>query len=150
GVSRVTVREALDRLWNEGEVVRRWGAGTYIAERAGGRDGAGAFRSIYVGVNGVTSLPAEIAATGHQVSLTSFAVTQAQAPDWVGTELGSTEQLWLVTRCLGIDETPAILMRDYLPRSIEGNTVNPTELSDVAMDLPQFLRRNGARIVKHE
>jgi GntR family transcriptional regulator len=149
GVSRVTVREALDRLWYEGEVVRRWGAGTFIADRDRDRAG-GPFRRIYVALDDISSLPAQIDASGRTATLMAFAIDHLVPPPWVQAELGGDGKAWRVTRCLAIDETPAMVMRDYLPMTLRGKRLHPTELSDLSMDLPRFLRMNGARVVKYE
>lgn len=150
GVSRVTMRDALDKLWTQGKIVRRWGAGTFVAERAPGPGDQTAYREVYVGVNGIPSLPADVSASGHVVDLASFSVTRESAPDWVRTELGSDDPVWLVRRCFSIDGAPAVLIRDYLPIELDGNRIAPTELSDPAMDLPRFLKENGEPIAKQE
>ncbi|MEV5537122.1 GntR family transcriptional regulator [Saccharopolyspora shandongensis] len=149
GVSRVTVREALDRLWHEGRIVRRWGAGTYVADLASTPDQP-AFRNIYVSIKGVTSLPAEIIANGHQAALAAFTVERITPPDWVAAELPSDADVWRVTRCLAIDGVPAIVMRDLLPLEFAGQRTNPTELSELTTDLVHFLQEAGVRVVKHE
>lgn len=154
GVSRVTVREVLDRLWYEGAIVRRWGAGTFIAARS--RDAsAGPFRRIYVALDDIGSLPGQIDASGREASLAAFAVDHLVPPAWVAEalapeRLGADGKLWRVTRTLAINGAPAMVMRDFLPLELPGGRLNPTELADLGMDLPRFLRLNGARIVKYE
>ncbi|MFE4196655.1 GntR family transcriptional regulator [Paenarthrobacter sp. NPDC056912] len=149
GVSRVTVREALNRLWHEGAVVRRWGAGTYIAEPPAAEDEP-VFRSIYVDINTVGSLPDEIARTGRKPGLAAFSVSQAPAPAWIKRESGFSGDLWRVGRCIAIDGIPAVLIEDFLPLQIAGNTVDPHRLSDLSMDITTFIRQAGVRVVKHE
>lgn len=150
GVSRVTMREAIDRFWQRGALVRRWGAGTFIAEREKPTGEFQPFRSIYVGVNGVVALPAELKRHGYEVTLTSFSIEDVEAPEWIRRDLRTEERMWRVTRCLAIDGNPAVVMYDYLPRTIGTARLNPTELADLEMDITQFLRLSGARIVKHE
>lgn len=144
--SRVTVREALSRLWHAGLVVRRWGVGTFIAD-ASRLPSAG---SIYLGMEQVGSLPQRLADAGHEVALSHFAVTRDQWPEW--SELASTyEPPWRVERCMTIDGTPAILLHDYLPTAARGTELpDPHVLGDISNDLPGMLRAAGVRIVKDE
>lgn len=150
GVSRVTVREALNRLWHEGAIVRRWGAGTYIADQTPGSDAGPLFRSIYVDINTVGSLPEEIVRSGHQPKLSGFRVDHAEAPQWIKQEAGFSNELWRASRCLAIDNIPAVLIDDFLPLQIGGATIDPHRLGDLHLDITTFLRQAGVRVVKHE
>ncbi|XAS71291.1 GntR family transcriptional regulator [Micrococcaceae bacterium Sec5.1] len=149
GVSRVTVREALNRLWHEGAVVRRWGAGTFVADRRDDEDQP-IFRSIYVDINTVGSLPEEISKRGRKPTLAAFSATQTTAPSWIKREAGFSGDVWRVSRCIAIDSVPALLLEDFLPLHIAGNAVDPQRLSDLRMDITTFLRQAGVRVVKHE
>jgi GntR family transcriptional regulator len=149
GVSRVTVREALNRLWYEGALVRRWGAGTFIADRGTGDDQP-MFKSIYVDINTVGSLPQEITNRGRKPTLAAFSVSRTHAPAWIKRETGFSGELWRVDRCIAIDGIPALLIEDFLPLQIAENTVDPYKLSDLTMDITTFLRQAGVRVVKHE
>lgn len=150
GVSRMTVREALSRLWLEGLIVRRWGAGTYIAERGDAGTDTAPFRSIYAAIHGITSLPEEIERAGHRVELTAFQVAQGAVPGWVRDAVPDAGIHWRVRRCLLVDGRPAVVMFDYLPERVRTTPLNPTALADVSVDLMSFLRGYGLRIVKHE
>ncbi|MFC7597611.1 GntR family transcriptional regulator [Terrabacter sp. GCM10028922] len=144
--SRVTVREALSRLWHAGLVVRRWGVGTFIAD-ASRLPSAG---SIYLGMEHVGSLPQRLADAGHEVGLSHFAVSRSQWPDWAGLA-DAYESPWRIERCMTIDGTPAILLHDYLPTEVRGSEVpEPHRLADIRNDLPGMLRSAGIRIVKDE
>jgi len=148
GVSRVTVRDALTRLWHEGAIVRRWGAGTYIAEP---RDGGSAlYRNLYIDANSVGSLPARIANQGLSVEMSSFAYAEGPISDWVREEPGFDSPLWRIERTLAIGGRPGILMVDYVPQTIAALSVDPAELGDVSIDFQTFLARYGQRVVKQE
>lgn len=149
GVSRVTLREALDRLWYEGRIVRQWGLGTFIADTTPAPDAPPA-RNIYVSVRGVMPLAEDIRNQGHDAGLAGFAVERWTAPGWVGAEVAGSDQVWRVTRCLAIDGVPGILIRDYLALEYDGVPVDPVELSDLGTDLARFLSARGVRLVKHE
>lgn len=142
--SRVTIREALTRLWHAGLVVRRWGAGTFIADPAEHRQPG----SIYLGLDHVGSLPRRLTAAGHTVALSHFAVGSATWPDWLKEPTGRAQK---VERCMTIDGVPAILLHDYLPLTIHGRPApDPRVLSDIDHDLPGLFRDIGTRIVKDE
>lgn len=143
--SRVTVREALLRLWHAGLVVRRWGVGTFIADT----DRFSAARGVYVGLDPVSSLPQRLTVLGYTVGLSHFAVTHGRWPDWAGS---FGEQLpWRIERCMTIDGAPALLLVDYLPQAVRDIPIpDPHRLGDVHNDLPGMLRSAGVRIVKDE
>lgn len=147
GVSRVTVREALRTLWHEGAIVRRWGAGTFIAEKAAA-DG-GLFRSYYVDSSALGSLPERIAEAGGTPSMAAFLVDRAAPPAWIARE-GAGGPLIRVLRCVAVDGRPGVVMEDFIPQGLVGSQAQAEELRDLAVDLPGFLRRHGTRVVKHE
>jgi len=149
GVSRVTLREALDRLWYEGRIVRQWGLGTFIADPAPAADQP-PVRNIYVSVRGVMPLVEDIRNQGHEANLAGFLLERWSTPGWVGAEIDGSDQIWRVTRCLAIDGVPAILIRDYLALEYDGVAVDPVALSDLGTDLARFLSARGVRLVKHE
>lgn len=149
GVSRVTVREALRQLWHEGLVVRRWGSGTYIAAPSSGSPPA-VFRSIYVDVGVVGSLPERIRAAGLDVGIKDFAATAMPPPDWVASAMGTTGQLWRIERTMLINGSRALRLVDYLPLAIDAAPVDPASLADPAQSLPSILARHGIRVVKDD
>lgn len=149
GVSRVTLREALSRLWHEGEIVRKWGSGTFIAEGSSAR-AAALYNNFFIDSSSVGSLPARISAAGRTVALHDFEVSEGPIPQWVSEEPGFDVPLWRVARCLHIDGTPAVLIYDYLPQHIAGVEIKPHELEHPDRDLQTFLRLLGQRVVKQE
>lgn len=148
GVSRVTVRDALTRLWHEGVIVRRWGAGTYIAEKRPAD--AALYRNLYIDASSIGSLPARIADRGLSVELSGFAYADGPVSDWVRAEPGFDGPLWRIERSLAIAGRPGILMVDFVPQTIAGMTVDPVELRDLGTDFQMFLARYGQRVVKQE
>jgi DNA-binding GntR family transcriptional regulator len=108
GVSRPTVRQAVQRLVDQGLVVRRRGLGTVVvAPRI--------MRSV-----ALTSLYDDLAANGRQPATTVLATAYLSADDSVaaalsvpaGTEVLSVERLRLA------DGTPLALMHNYLPAGL--------------------------------
>jgi GntR family transcriptional regulator len=149
GVSRVTVREALRQLWHEGLVVRRWGSGTYIAEPPPGMRPA-AFRSIYVDVGVVGSLPERIRAAGLEVGIEHFTATAVMPPEWVASATGIKDQLWRIERTMLINGEPGLRLVDYLPLAIDAAPVDPMPLADPSQSLPSILAMHGVRVVKDD
>lgn len=147
-VSRATVREALSRLWVQGLVTRRWGAGTFISEREdmpGNR-----FTSFFLDLEDVGSLPGRIAQAGHEPTLAAFEQATVVPPDWIVRELQLEpgEQLRYLERCIAIDDTPAILLRDYVPLQINGVSMDLHPLQNLHADFPTMFRQVGLRLVK--
>jgi DNA-binding GntR family transcriptional regulator len=108
GVSRPTVRQAVQRLVNQGLVVRRRGLGTVVmAPRI--------LRSV-----ALTSLYDDLSANGRHPATTVLGVEQIPAGEGVaavlslpaGTPVVSVERLRLA------DGTPLALMRNYLPAGL--------------------------------
>src|SRR6202453_32677 len=108
GVSRPTVRQAVQRLVDQGLVVRRRGLGTVVvAPRI--------LRSV-----ALTSLYDDLKATGRQPVTQVLGVTQLEADDElaaallvpVGAAVLSVERLRLA------DATPLALMQNYLPAGL--------------------------------
>lgn len=147
GVSRVTVREALRRLWVEGAVIRRWGVGTFVAERD---DSTAAFTDQAMNLTDIGSLPQHIADSGHQPSLRHVDIVEVEAPRPVATKLGlePSEPVWRVERCIGIDDVPTVVLRDYLPATVHGRTFDPTALRSLDAHLPGMFRAAGMRLVR--
>ncbi|WP_423057939.1 GntR family transcriptional regulator [Brevibacterium linens] len=149
GVSRVTAREALARLWHEGVITRRWGSGTFVANKRVQKNAA-KYSNFYIDSSSVGSLPARIRQAGHSVDLHGFAVSDSPTSVWVRDEPGFDIPLWRVERCLHIDGQPAVLMVDHFPQTVAGSPVNPEELEDIENDFQTFLRSHGKRVVKQE
>jgi GntR family transcriptional regulator len=108
GVSRPTVRQAVQRLVDQGLVVRRRGLGTVVVSPRILRPVA------------LTSLYDDLASSGRQPATTVLGVTSMTADAEmaallsvpVGTELLSVDRLRLA------DGTPLALMHNYLPASL--------------------------------
>jgi GntR family transcriptional regulator len=149
GVSRVTIREALDAFWYEGAIVRRWGSGTFISSPPAGGSSP-QVRNLYIGTRGVPSLPEEIRRQGSTPRVSGFAVDRIPPPRWVADEMPGHEEVWRVRRLLLIDEVPSVLMTDFLPTTSVGAAIEPFALSRPEADLPRFLSSVGIRIVKQE
>jgi GntR family transcriptional regulator len=148
GVSRVTVREALDLLWSEGAVVRRWGAGTFIAQRTNAED-ITSFNNYYVATRPIGSLPKQISDAGLVAELSHFRIS-GDRPDWMAIHFPEVAAIWRVERCFSINGTPGIFLSDVFPKVVGSTETSPADLANIDNDFPSFLRSAGIRVVKHE
>ncbi|HEY3687530.1 MAG TPA: GntR family transcriptional regulator [Streptosporangiaceae bacterium] len=148
-VSRVTVRGALGQLWVEGLVTRRWGVGTFVRDRSAW---AAPMAQTLIDVDELGSLPAMITEAGHTPSLPHFAAEETPCPPDVAQSLDLAEgaPVWRIERCLAVDGTPAIVLRDHVPTMINGHPLDPKPLRRVTGDLPTLCRRASARLVRME
>jgi DNA-binding GntR family transcriptional regulator len=108
GVSRPTVRQAVQRLVDQGLVVRRRGLGTVVlAPRI--------LRSV-----ALTSLYDDLAATGRQPATTVLGVTQLTADEDIAAILSvpAGAAVLSVERLRLADGTPLALMHNYLPAGL--------------------------------
>ena len=114
GVSRGTLRLALERLEANGEIVRRQGSGTFV-----GRVAAPAAFSD--GLEVLESYATLARRQGKRLSARGVEIEQVRTPGYVAEafEMGSRSETTLVRRTLLADGSPAAYMRDYLRPGVE-------------------------------
>jgi len=108
GVSRPTVRQAVQRLVDQGLVVRRRGLGTVVVVPR-------ILRSV-----GLTSLYDDLAASGRQPATTVLAITARSADDQIAAVLSvpAGTAVLAVERLRLADGAPLALMHNYLPSGL--------------------------------
>lgn len=109
GVSRGTLRLALERLESNGEIVRRQGSGTFV-----GRVALGAAFS--EGLEVLESYASLAARQGKSLSVRNLQIEQARTPGYVAEALGIRRgtRAPLIQRTLLADGAVAAHMRDFV------------------------------------
>ena len=117
GISRTTVRRALDRLEREGRIVRRRGSGTYARpQRARPRR---CFE--------LHALPEMLAALESRTATTTLRSSTAPVPQTlraIASEIGATA--YVLERLLSNQGEPLSLTAAYLPASIGRQVLRPS------------------------
>lgn len=148
GVSRMTLRQALQKLWLEGLISRRWGVGTFV-RRA--RDPAGRTVQTLVDPNPIGPWPRRIRDLGHDVAIRRYALEQIQPGPELAAILGVGDgPCWRVARVLVVDGRPGVHMLEHLPLTLNGRAVDPTPLFDVESSLIEVARLWGAQLERME
>ncbi len=113
GVSRGTLRLALERLESNGEIVRRQGSGTFVGRVAT----PAAFSA---GLEVLESYASLARRQGKRLSARDVQVEQARTPGYVAEELGLRRgtPAPLIQRTLLADDTVAAYMRDIVSPEI--------------------------------
>jgi GntR family transcriptional regulator len=114
GVSRGTLRLALERLESNGEIVRRQGSGTFV-----GRVALGAAFS--EGLEVLESYASLAERQGKELAVRNVQIEQARTPGYVAEALGLRRgtRAPLITRTLSADGTVAAHMRDVVHPDVE-------------------------------
>lgn len=132
GVSRVTLRRALDQLAKEGLIVRKPGSGTFV----------GQFRSQKPVMSDLGGLYSHLVEMGSrtQVRLLAFAYGQPPAAIATAMRLGNDERTQRSIRLRMIDDEPFSYLTTYVPEWI-GLTYSEADLGN--RPLLGLLERSG-------
>ena len=114
GVSRGTLRLALERLDSNGEVVRRQGSGTYVGRMA-------VPPAFSEGLEVLESYASLARRQGKRLSVRNLQIEQARIPGYVAESLGLRRgaRAPLIQRTLVADRTVAAHMRDVVHPEVE-------------------------------
>lgn len=134
GVSRPTVRQAIQQLVQQGLLHRQRGVGTIVASRKIPRPVA------------LTSLYDDLSASGRKPQTTVLAVEVCKPDPEVAKELGlgNDEQTVFVERLRFADGEPLAWMTNYLPMGLIGRAITRAELEQSG--LYEVLRQRGIRL----
>ncbi len=134
GISRVTVRRALDALASDGLIRRQVGAGTFIAERGGGKPLVADF------ANMLAHLVEMGRATRVKLLSFSYLPPPAAVAEALGLAEGARTQFSIRVRYA--DDLPFSHLTTYVPESIG---VNWSEQELASRPLLALLERSGVR-----
>src|SRR5688572_3995769 len=114
GVSRITLRRAVDGLVADGHLVREQGRGTYVTRPAIRHEYRESFVHLIAGFNSVMT------ETGAQVGTTVVAQRIIPAPSAVAAELGlaTTDPVLELERLRSVDGQPNHVAHSYLPAAV--------------------------------
>lgn len=109
GVSRATVRTVLTRLANEGLIIRRQGAGTYVNQRVGEVNSLG----------GLLDYGRLITESGYKPTIQPISMVQRGATIEEASHLNvkPNEPIWVLMRLFLADERPFILATNLIPQA---------------------------------
>jgi GntR family transcriptional regulator len=107
GVTRMTVRQAVDGLITVGLVTRRHGSGTYVLRP----------REVQRGLNRLTSFTEDMQSQGHRASSAELERSDVEPPDHVREqlELQAGAHVVVLERLRQVDGEPVALHRVFLP-----------------------------------
>ncbi len=136
GVSRVTVRRALDALADSGMIERRAGSGTTV------RAGAGATKPVAMDF---TTLMPQLVEMGQQTTARLLSFSYGAAPEFVASalRLPKGKQVQIATRVRSADGIPFSHLTTYVPATIAQNY---SEDDLATTPLFKLLERSGVQI----
>ena len=110
GVSRATIRTVLTRLANEGLIIRRQGAGTYVNQRVGEVNTLG----------GLLDYGRLITESGYEPTIQPISIMHRSASDEEATllNLALAEPVVVLVRLFLADERPFILATNVIPKKL--------------------------------
>ncbi|WP_435140339.1 GntR family transcriptional regulator [Pseudopelagicola sp. nBUS_19] len=136
GVSRVTVRRALDALTQCGLIERRAGSGTKVRARPSNDNRA---------AMDFNTLMPQLVEMGQQTTARLLSFSYDNAPDFVATAMGLKKlpKVQIATRVRSIDDVPFSHLTTYVPSQIAQNY---SENDLATSPLFKLLERSGVQI----
>ncbi|MFZ5925294.1 MAG: GntR family transcriptional regulator [Bacillota bacterium] len=130
GVSRNTMREALESLRASGILLRKWGLGTFVNPNAA---------LIETSLSELRPIPEIVRDSGYRCQMKGFLYRKydGPAPIWSCLQLDPGIPIWELERVYLVDEEPAIYLRDYVPTVLNGVQLDPAAFKE---DMITFLR----------
>lgn len=145
--SRNTLREVVSSMVRAGELVRKWGIGTFVAAPT---------RPFIMSLNrdGTRSFRQRAEAQGFEARFTHFNTAIESVDAEIGHVLGvqNGANVWRVARILELDGQPALWVTDWVPTVLNGHQMHLDKLgSDDKGDFIPFIERtSGLRMTRLE
>jgi GntR family transcriptional regulator len=138
GVSRNTVREALEAVELAGLIVRRQGLGTFVATEPVIKD---------LNINaGITTMLAAAGIGSHTGKL-SIVPGRSSADEAAALGIAPGADVTRVERVRQVNKTPVVTSTDTVPAAVLGEDIIRDELAATA-SLYELLRKHGIRVVR--
>jgi GntR family transcriptional regulator len=138
GVSRNTVREALDAVAQVGLIVRKQGLGTFVAAEPVIKD---------LNINaGITAMLAAAGVSSHTGELTIVA-GRATALEAAGLDVPAGSSIIRIERIRLVENTPVVTSTDVVSASILSEDIVRRDLTETA-SLYELMRDHGVRVVR--
>lgn len=141
GVSRATLREALRALEAEGSLRRRWGSGTYVADRPR----VDTSLDVNFGVTDAIRAAGMHAGTvrgRHWVEPTS-------AAEAARLDLEPGQDVLIVERVRSAEGRPVVLSRDILPTTLLGDRLDAVAAQMLQRSVYEVLERDLGIVIDH-
>lgn len=139
GVSRNTIREALEELRASGLLLRKWGLGTFVSPDAG---------LILAALTELRPLPELIRANGHRCRMEGYRWQRydgsAPVREWL--HVGPNVWVWQLERVYLADDLPAIYIRDWVPSRLGAADIHPEAFKE---DMLTFLEEQAGVALDH-
>lgn len=139
GVSRTTVRAALNRLESEGIIYRKQGAGTFINE---------AGLQVKSRLDEIWSYEAMLADNGYTASTHTLTITTETADDTLAGKLHLSPgaEILVVVKLFLADDQPVILAHNYIPKKL---IAGPVTAVDFQQPIYNFLWQHSSENLNH-
>lgn len=134
GVSRTTLRDALQILVTEGLLVRRHGVGTFVKEVNG---------TVVNDLSEAVPTRDLIRESGHEATLHSFSICQTLPPPEVriALGLGVRAKVWRLERVMAVDGVPAVWLIDHVKRTVARHTIDLEPMRSIEEDIFDVIRK---------
>ena len=123
GVSRTTIRQAVDNLVNLGYLERRRGVGTFVAKRE---------KKHYWELETLRSFSEEFEKKGYEVSTKLLSIEKQNTPAELFTVFKEIDEVFKIERLRFLNNRPAILVTTYVPVNIASD-LDKYDLSNVSL-----------------
>lgn len=135
GVSRPTIRQALQILVNDGYLDRRKRRGTIVSSSSGLEDDAETNDFDYSQMTGVQSFEDEIRATGKTVRTMAILVKRENADAEVaeGLQVPEGSDVFKLVRLRYVNDVPNVFMENYVPCAMFPNFLDGTDFSETRL-----------------